>query len=442
MEEFIKSGLLVNKEGKIILLGPLAHNCTYKIIKGYLTEIGIREFLVYKSKNKGKNKNCFAMIKFYKDHEYVRVMSLTHFLMGKRAYCKDLLRTDVDLTMTKKELFGEADYLQRRVYFYNPQFERSCLALEQITSTMSIFGLVQEAIIEQVDSLSDESPCSNYSEGQIYVNTIRVYGFVLFSTTTERDEALACGWVNCHGVILELRSASEFIEELIKPLYHNRIYISVQQDLSYLQFKQSKDSSIPAPLEKICPKQVEIPNKLLENLNVLINDPTTENQGPTNKYLNQLETQQTPGQSQRRYSQEDHHSNLILCSESHGYTHDIVQQEFHQRERGQQQAFNHSYIRNQIIHNFSDSHVKISREGQINFEKNEMRNSLNRTKRLSSQEHTFSKTPFVASFAEMQQLDWFGIPLYYRRSMKLLALQNQQIYVPQFQTPSVCPYIT
>ena len=97
MQEFLDRPQDLGRS-KIVFLGPLTNNTTYKILKDYfLKKIGTeKDYEMFKSKNKGKNKNCFALIRVYSDLDYTRLLISSHSILGKQAKCKDFVPSSLD----------------------------------------------------------------------------------------------------------------------------------------------------------------------------------------------------------------------------------------------------------------------------------------------------------------------------------------------------------
>ena len=125
MQEFLERPQSLGHH-KVLFLGPLTNNTTYKILKDYFqSKIGAqREFEVFKSKNKGKNKNCFALIRVFSDLDYTRLIVTPHVILGKQTRCKDFVLSSSDAGSSGERVGSESssDSLQKRVYFWNYEF--------------------------------------------------------------------------------------------------------------------------------------------------------------------------------------------------------------------------------------------------------------------------------------------------------------------------------
>ena len=121
MQEFINRPSDNGQPSRIVFVGPLTNNTTYKILKDHfhekLGDLGDHE--IFKSKNKGKNKNCFALVKVSSDLDYTRLLVTSHNILGRQVRTKDFVQNSLENCPNPNSVSPDEspDSLMRRVYF-------------------------------------------------------------------------------------------------------------------------------------------------------------------------------------------------------------------------------------------------------------------------------------------------------------------------------------
>lgn len=204
MEEFLTTGLPIDDDMKIVFIGPLAHNCTYKVLKNYLNSI-IDKYELLKSKNKGKNKNCHAILKLPNEQDYLRMMIYEHNIMGKKANVKDYLRTN---TQTEQQSLY-TNQIDRRVYFWNLEFLESSLTENDLQETFSKYGEVKQVYFNKTQSEGLAQAEFNISSNP---QERKTYGFVTFANSEIVENTLNYEIVECQGTEIHINSLTTFIK--------------------------------------------------------------------------------------------------------------------------------------------------------------------------------------------------------------------------------------
>lgn len=217
MQEFLERPQRLG-HNKVVFLGPLTNNTTYKILKDYFqSKIGTQEeFEIFKSKNKGKNKNCFALIRVFSDLDYTRLLVTSHVILEKQARCKDFVQSSSNPGSSGEGMVSESssDSLQKRVYFWNYEFQSSSyLTPPRIAEYLSArFGEVEEVQFVEMPSsfsLQIHSPLVTPS-GCL----VKKYGFATFRSRKSHELALGQQTVFASQTELELKSPQSFVNEV------------------------------------------------------------------------------------------------------------------------------------------------------------------------------------------------------------------------------------
>jgi hypothetical protein len=126
-----------------LFVSSLSHNVTYRMLKLYVNSRIGPNYSLTKSKNKGKNKFCYAIIEVYTKEDYQELLEKPFVLRGKLSQVREWL----DESQRRSKL---NDKITRRVYFWNSEFQKSSLDEKDLEYAFRCYGAVEEVFIKRM----------------------------------------------------------------------------------------------------------------------------------------------------------------------------------------------------------------------------------------------------------------------------------------------------